>query len=471
MAALPLIALVILLAGIAGAFALTLRSGEVRVGLLGLCLALLAAHQGVSLWLAWDQPLSFDVSTFGELAVVAASGAGVAVLAALWRTLDERDGAESLHWDSMEAVRLLGELAGRTGVSLDEKFEAVLKIGSRCFGLETGIISRVHKQRFEVIAIRAPEGFPVTRGAVFMLADTHCGETLVANRPVAFEHVGDPAHPAMAHRAAFGFGAYFGSAISVYGEVIGTLSFGSQKPRAQRFTATDKDLLNLMAQWVGTELERRFAAEEREARAAESGVTRGARPPRRDARLPRAIDVNTALRRAEANLRKLAGSRIRSEYHLAPDLRPAALLRVALGTLVESLAAVAVDASAGRGRLIFRTANLDCAASDPNLIPAVAPDQYVTLTIEIADSGIDAERFEEAFQTPDAAPPLDNGGDGGRLMSVASIYRLLQRSGGDLSLDVEGGRSARFTIYLPRANAATRDPTSTAGARPTASAV
>jgi len=54
---------------------------------------------------------------------------------------------------------------------------------------------------------------------------------------------------------------------------------------------------------------------------------------------------------------------------------------------------------------------------------------------------------------------------GGESLSLASIYRLVQRSGGDLSLDIERGKSATFTVFLPRASsgdelpAALRGPT------------
>ena len=44
----------------------------------------------------------------------------------------------------------------------------------------------------------------------------------------------------------------------MYGEVVGTLCFGGREPRKRRFTATDKDLLNLMSQWIGSDFERRF---------------------------------------------------------------------------------------------------------------------------------------------------------------------------------------------------------------------
>ena len=208
-----MISIGILFVGIAGSLALMLRSGETRVGLLTLCFSLLATHQGIALWQSWDAPLGFDAAGGAEVSMLVVCGVGLLVLAALWRTLAERDQAESLHWDSMEAVRVLGELATASDLRLDEKLDTLLKIGCERFDLEIGMISRVHKQRYEVIAIRAPEEFPVSRGAVFMLADTCCGQTLESKRPVACERIDDSTRLGRPDRAAFGFGAYLGGAV------------------------------------------------------------------------------------------------------------------------------------------------------------------------------------------------------------------------------------------------------------------
>jgi hypothetical protein len=449
-----LISLVILLAGIAGSVALTVRTGEARVGLLGVCFTLLAGRQGLALWNSWDAPLAWNAGLAAELAVLAACGVGVWILAALWRTLQERDKAESLHWDSMEAVRVLGELADRSNLSLDEKFEAVLKIGCEFFGLETGIVSRVHRQRYEIIAIRAPETFPVSRGAVFMLAETHCDAAVAAERPVVFERVDDAASGGRHRRDAFGFRAYLGSAVRVHGEVVGTLCFGSPRARSRRFTATDKDLLVLMSQFVGTEIERRLVAEQRRSQplrggATETRISLGARL--RDARIPRSVDVNAAVKRAEHRLRGLVGPEIAVEYQLAPELKPAKMLRVAVGSLLEWLVTRAAEAASGPGTLHIATANLDVATGDPDLVPAVAPDQYVTVSVRITAEGIDAESFERAIDAPATRKQPEAGVSPGEPLSLTSIYRLVQRSGGDLSLDIERGRSATFTVFLPRA--------------------
>jgi len=459
--ALLLISIGIVFVGFVCSLALMVRSGESRVGLLTLCFALLAAHQGVALWLSWDTPLGFDAAGGAEVSMVVVCGVGLLILAALWRTLAERDRAESLHWDSMEAVRILGELGAQPNLCLDDKLDTLLKVGCERFDLEIGMISRVHKQRYEVVAIRAPEEFPVARGAVFMLADTYCGQTLESKRPVACERVGDSPQLGHPDRAAFGFGAYLGSAFRVYGEVVGTLCFGSRKPRKRRFTATDKDLLNLMSQWIGSDFERRFGEEERAAnaaRAADPSQRPSDRPYRRDARIPRSVDVNAAIRRSNTNIRVLVGPGVELEYRLADALKPAVVPRIAVGAIVESLVRKAVEALSAKGRITIETVNLEVANGDPDVIPAVAPNHYVTLSVTASGEGIDAETLSRAFEPSVAEAKGGNGWELQDRIPLETIYRLLQRCGGDLSLEVEPGKGSTFTVFLPHAAADAQTP-------------
>jgi GAF domain-containing protein len=50
--------------------------------------------------------------------------------------------------------------------------------------------------------------------------------------------------------------AYMGIPVTVAGEVYGTLCFFSPTPVTEPFRAVDRELMKLMAQWVGSELER-----------------------------------------------------------------------------------------------------------------------------------------------------------------------------------------------------------------------
>ena len=91
MSALSLLSIALLLAALAGCAVLWNRSGETRVGVFGVLFLLIAIHQAVAPWTEWNDPLAWNVSSFGRLAGLAVGVlCGIAVVA-LWRTLAERD--------------------------------------------------------------------------------------------------------------------------------------------------------------------------------------------------------------------------------------------------------------------------------------------------------------------------------------------------------------------------------------------
>ncbi len=443
MSVLQLVTVVALLAGLVAALVLLLRTGEMRAGVLAAVLALLVVHPALTLWQEPARPLGLDAATAADGAYLLASLLCLFVVVALWRTLSERDRIESLHWDAMEGVRALGELGGSRSADFDASLSRLLEIGCACFGVEVGVASRVRGKRYEVIALRAPESFPVAKGSVFPLEETCCAVVVGAERPVALS--GPGARPAP---NAFRFQAYLGTEIPLGDGFYGTLGFASLAPRKAAFTATDKDLLRVMAQWLGRELERRERARAPARRLARPGGSeRSGAARRREIPAPRSVDLNDVLGRVRRQLEVTAGPRIELDLRAAPDLRAAQDHHLPLDAIVLSLVRNAVDAMPQGGKLTLETANLEVGAGEPGVVPAVEPNRYVTLTVRDTGSSLDAGALARVFEPP---PP---DAEGGGRMALAEVYRLLQRCGGDLSVNVEPGRGTDFTLFLPLADA------------------
>ncbi len=478
MSTLMLLSISLLLSAVAGSIALWIRSGEIRVGLFGALFFLVAVHQGLSAWTEWDTPLLLNGTAVGAFASLAVGALSIFAIVALWRTLTERDRVERLHWDSMEAVRMMNELAAADRVSFDEKVAKLLQIGTSRFGLEVGMISRVKGDRYEVIAIHAAAGFPVPRGAVFSLAETFCRNTVGSERPIGIECISESPGSEPLARAAFGFDSYLGAAIRVDGAAYGTLSFGSAEPHRDRFTQTDKDLLRLMAQWLGNEMAksqpslagtRPDDADAPTSRSALDAPARGVSPEAIPAPAPRRltlsradstpatrresqrlIDPDRILRRMEGELRTLAGDQIELVFKLDPELGLAAVQRVPLDAIARALVMNARDAMADGGKLIIETANLEFAAGEPGVMPAVAPNRYVTVSFRDTGAEPDADTLSRLYDPP--AAKLDPAAQHEGRLALSTIYRILQISGGDLSVDVEPGRGSTFQVFLPRAD-------------------
>ena len=156
---------------------------------------------------------------------------------------------------SESALRDLHDITATHGLPFEGKAEAVLALGCQQFDMPIGIFGRVEGEKYEIVVVVPPDSL-IPKGRVYPLADTYCFSTIQSDEPVSFEHAAQTewrTHPAYQQCQ---FEAYLGIRIEVQGEAYGTLSFVSPQPRATPFTNTDMEILKLMAQWIGGEIER-----------------------------------------------------------------------------------------------------------------------------------------------------------------------------------------------------------------------
>jgi len=117
---LHLLTLAVLLAAVFASLVVMSRTGEARMTLLAALFVLLAVPHGIGLWTQAPTTLGFDLATAAAAAGLAAALIGLAAVIALRRILLDLDRAEDLHWDSMESVRNLSELAALRAASLEK---------------------------------------------------------------------------------------------------------------------------------------------------------------------------------------------------------------------------------------------------------------------------------------------------------------------------------------------------------------
>ena len=185
--------------------------------------------------------------------------------------------------ESEAAIRALYEVTASGKLDFDECLQKLLAMGCRQFGLEIGVLSHVESyhdseavvvpsntqasslapksSRYEVIATQLPNSINA-KGAIFDLKQTYCHETLKAQQPLCITSAGSSEwrnHPCY---TVFKLESYIGTPVMVTGKVYGTLSFSSFSMRQKPFQAIEIELLRLMAQWIGGEIERQQAAQE-----------------------------------------------------------------------------------------------------------------------------------------------------------------------------------------------------------------
>ncbi len=155
---------------------------------------------------------------------------------------------------SVEAMRELYEVISTPRRHPNDQIQAMLAMGCQRFGLTIGILAHVEDDRYEIVQAITPGG-EISRGDVFALGDTYCRDTLRAREPLGLEHVSTSdwrRHPCYLK---FKLEAYLGAPVQVGEHIYGTLNFSNFRPRPTPFAAVDRELIQLMARWVGSALE------------------------------------------------------------------------------------------------------------------------------------------------------------------------------------------------------------------------
>jgi len=168
--------------------------------------------------------------------------------------IHERKRAETALRRSEETLRALYNITSSHQLTFSNKIQALLVMGSQQFGMEIAILSNIAGNRYEIQEVYAP-GTGLTSGTTLLLENTYCRDTLRSGGLLDILHAGASewfSHPCY---TANRIEAYLGTPVTINNQVYGTLNFSSLTPRSQPFTTGDKELLHLMAQWIGGEIE------------------------------------------------------------------------------------------------------------------------------------------------------------------------------------------------------------------------
>ncbi|MBV6624822.1 MAG: response regulator [Rivularia sp. (in: Bacteria)] len=160
--------------------------------------------------------------------------------------------------ESEAFLRTLYEVAVARNFDFEQRIQYLLAMGCQTFGVEFGILARIEDNRYHVIVAQAPNNL-IYPGYSVELQKTLSGEVLENDEPLIIAHSQKSPwcnHPGYLK---FGMESYMGARVLVAGKVHSTLSFSSLKPRQQKFQNTYRELLKLMAQWVGSQIEREQA--------------------------------------------------------------------------------------------------------------------------------------------------------------------------------------------------------------------
>lgn len=158
----------------------------------------------------------------------------------------------------LRVLRSFYEISSNLELQLKEKLQLLLRLGSEQFGMPIAVLSRIDDKAYYIHdSIGGHLSF--SPGSTKKLTETFCSETILHGEPLAFENAS-----VMKKRSGHysckvdKIKAYIGVRIIVEGSLYGTLSFASEEARRVPFRPADLEVLKLMSQWVGNELQREF---------------------------------------------------------------------------------------------------------------------------------------------------------------------------------------------------------------------
>jgi signal transduction histidine kinase/DNA-binding response OmpR family regulator/HPt (histidine-containing phosphotransfer) domain-containing protein len=174
--------------------------------------------------------------------------------------LNERKRAEQELRESEAILRSLYEVTSGHQLDFDQTLQALLELGRKQFDLGFGALAKVEGDRYEIVMRQGLNG-SITRNTSLDLHQTYCQEILQTQKPIFINLANNSQwqdHPCYGN---FGIEIYVGTPIMVNDQIYGTLHFYSHKAVQRTFKSLDKELLMLMGQWIGGEIERQLAAQ------------------------------------------------------------------------------------------------------------------------------------------------------------------------------------------------------------------
>jgi PAS domain S-box-containing protein len=162
---------------------------------------------------------------------------------------------------------------------------------------------------------------------------------------------------------------------------------------------------------------------------------------------PQLLNMNEVINNLEKMLRRLIGEDITLVTNLAPDLGQIKTDPGQMEQVLMNLAVNARDAMPRGGQLILETTNVGSDQIQAATHLELTANLYTKLTVTDTGIGMDTETqariFEPFFTTKEIGK--------GTGLGLATVYGIVQQSGGHIVVQSSPGQGTIFTIFLPQA--------------------
>jgi PAS domain S-box-containing protein len=175
---------------------------------------------------------------------------------------------------------------------------------------------------------------------------------------------------------------------------------------------------------------------------------------RKEAVQPRLLDLNAVIAGSLKLLRRLIGADVALETDLSAEAVRVKADAGQLEQVLMNLAVNASDAMLAGGRLMIRTRSAALDEAQVRTHPGARPGPHVLLEVSDTGSGMTPEVRERIFE-PFFTTKEPGKGTG---LGLATVYGIVQQSGGHVEVESAPGRGTRFRVYLPQASGPAEGP-------------
>jgi hypothetical protein len=166
---------------------------------------------------------------------------------------------------------------------------------------------------------------------------------------------------------------------------------------------------------------------------------------RRQILQPRVVDLGVVVNGMEKMLRRIVEENVELVTLLAPRLGKVRVDPGQIEQVIMNLVVNARDAMLKGGTLTIKTANLDITPEEAANLLGVVPGPHVLLSVVDTGSGMDSSTQARIFEPFFTTKPKGKGTG----LGLATVFGIVQQSGGSVWVTSAPGQGTTFKIYFP----------------------
>jgi PAS domain S-box-containing protein len=161
---------------------------------------------------------------------------------------------------------------------------------------------------------------------------------------------------------------------------------------------------------------------------------------------PQTVDLNEQVRAMLELLTRTLGENIQLSTRLAYNLWKTRIDQSEIESAILNLAINARDAMPNGGKLVIETNNVTLDGDSASSDGAVAPGNYVRMSVSDTGMGMSKDVLRRAFEPFFSTKPAGRGTG----LGLSTIYGFVKQSNGNVMIYSEAGQGTTVNIYLPQ---------------------